>query len=84
MLPVAPPSPAAETQRKRDERRVAAALSTLPPAQRRTFELAYFEGLSSSEIAARLQLAVGTVKSRMARALGCLREALVPDLETQT
>jgi RNA polymerase sigma-70 factor (ECF subfamily) len=39
-------------------------------------ELAYFEGLSSSEIATRLNTPVGTVKSRMARALAALREAM--------
>lgn len=38
-------------------------------------ELAYFEGLSSSEIADYLQVPMGTVKSRMARALASLRVA---------
>lgn len=39
-------------------------------------ELAYFEGLTSSQIAERLAIPVGTVKSRMARALSTLREGL--------
>jgi RNA polymerase sigma-70 factor (ECF subfamily) len=39
-------------------------------------ELAYFEGLSCSEIALRLRVPVGTVKSRLARALARLREAI--------
>ena len=43
---------------------------------RAVLELAYFEGLSSSEIAARLGIPIGTVKSRMARALGLLRETM--------
>jgi len=38
-------------------------------------ELAYFEGLSSSQIAETLNIPVGTVKSRVARALGALRTA---------
>jgi RNA polymerase sigma-70 factor (ECF subfamily) len=41
-------------------------------------ELAYFEGLSASEVAARVGIPIGTVKSRMARALSLLREALAP------
>ena len=76
LLPVAPPSPAVETQRKRDERRVAAALGTLPPAQRRTIELAYFEGLSQSEIAAKTASPLGTVKMRVKLAMAKLAELL--------
>lgn len=59
-----------------DERRVAEALAALPPDQRAVLELAYFEGLSSTEIAARLGVPVGTVKSRTAAALGRLRVAM--------
>ena len=76
LLPVAPPSPAVETQRKRDEKRVAAALSTLPPAQRRTIELAYFEGLSQSEIATKTASPLGTVKMRVKLAMAKLAELL--------
>jgi len=39
-------------------------------------ELAYFEGLSCSEIGDRLHLPIGTVKSRLARALAQLRQAV--------
>jgi RNA polymerase sigma-70 factor (ECF subfamily) len=56
----------------------------LPAELQTVLDLAYFEGLSSREIAARLDLAVGTVKSRMARALGTLRDALVQARDTQT
>ena len=48
---------------------------------RAVLELAYFEGLSSSEMAERLGIPVGTVKSRMARALGALREVMAPQEE---
>jgi RNA polymerase sigma-70 factor (ECF subfamily) len=39
-------------------------------------ELAYFDGLSASEIARALEIPIGTVKSRLARALSVLREDL--------
>jgi RNA polymerase sigma-70 factor (ECF subfamily) len=76
LLPVPPPSPAAEAQRRRDEQRVAAALGTLPPAQRRTIELAYFEGLSQSEIAVKTASPLGTVKMRVKLAMAKLAELL--------
>jgi RNA polymerase sigma-70 factor (ECF subfamily) len=38
--------------------------------------LGYFEGLSSSEIASKVGTPIGTVKSRVAAALGALRAAL--------
>ena len=67
-----------------DGARVRRLAGGLPEELVGVLDLAYFEGLSSTEIAARLDLAVGTVKSRMARALSCLREAMVPVRETQT
>lgn len=58
--------------------RVEAALDELPLAQREALRLAYFEGLSQSEIAERLQEPLGTVKTRMRTALGRLRQMLAP------
>lgn len=55
---------------------VVRALRSLPPEQRRTIELAYFAGLSASEIAAEMGAPLGTVKSRLAGALGRLRQTL--------
>jgi RNA polymerase sigma-70 factor (ECF subfamily) len=52
------------------------ALAMLPDAQRETLEVAFFEGLTYPEIAARENLPLGTIKSRAARALAALREAL--------
>jgi RNA polymerase sigma-70 factor (ECF subfamily) len=52
------------------------ALETLPREQQVVLELGYFEGLSSMEIAQRIDVPIGTVKSRVAAALGRLRAAL--------
>jgi RNA polymerase sigma-70 factor (ECF subfamily) len=52
------------------------ALSNLAPELRQLLELGYFEGMSSAEMAAHEGLAIGTVKSRVARALAELRDQL--------
>lgn len=59
-----------------DSRRVRTALDALSTDQRRVVDLAYFEGLSCSEIADKLGVPIGTVKSRLAAGLHRLREAL--------
>ena len=55
---------------------VARALATLPEEQRRTLKLAYFEGLTQSEIATQLGTPLGTVKTRMRTGMMKLRELL--------
>ena len=55
---------------------VHAALETLPPEQLAAVQLAYFEGLTQSEIAAQLGIPLGTVKTRLRLAFTRLRTAL--------
>lgn len=57
-------------------RAVNTALSNLNSNEKRVLELAYFEGLSQSEIAAQLEEPLGTVKSWMRSALGRLRKII--------
>jgi len=59
-------------------RQVQIALDTLPPAQRQAIELAYFEGLSQTEIAQRLQEPLGTIKTRVRLGMEKLRDSLRP------
>ncbi|MEQ1653342.1 MAG: sigma-70 family RNA polymerase sigma factor [Hyphomicrobium sp.] len=66
-----------ELERKK---RVQEALTVLPPDQFEVVSLSYIEGLSHSEIAERLSLPLGTVKSRMRLAYQKIRE-LVEDLK---
>jgi RNA polymerase sigma-70 factor (ECF subfamily) len=56
-------------------------LQDLPAPQRRVIELAYFGGLSQSEIAAELSEPLGTVKTRMRAAMEKLRQSLKPVME---
>lgn len=55
---------------------VASALATLPDAQREAIQLAYFEGLTQVEIAARTDTPLGTVKSRVRLGLLAMRRVL--------
>ena len=71
-------SPADAAEGDERSRLVAQALAELQPAQRQCLELAYFGGLSQTEIAERTNTPLGTVKTRMRLALRKLRESLAP------
>jgi RNA polymerase sigma-70 factor, ECF subfamily len=60
-----------------DHGKVVGALAALGADQRAVIELAYFQGLSCSEIAEQLRIPIGTVKSRIAAGLDRLRSRIV-------
>jgi len=60
-------------EQKLDREAIRAALEGLPPEQRESIRLAYFGGLSYPEIAQRLSVPLGTVKSRMRLGIEKLR-----------
>lgn len=59
---------------------VRSAVMHLTPEQRQVIEMAYFAGLSQSQIAERIDAPLGTVKARMRRGLGKLRGLVEPKL----
>ncbi|HET9994594.1 MAG TPA: sigma-70 family RNA polymerase sigma factor [Candidatus Acidoferrum sp.] len=72
----APPEYEKQLDAKRHAEKVRALMSFLNPQERKAIELAYFEGLSHSEIAAALKEPLGTVKSWIRNGLLRLKEGL--------
>jgi RNA polymerase sigma-70 factor (ECF subfamily) len=77
-LPSFDPDPEAVSRATERSRLVHAALAKLSQDQRQVIEIAYFSGLTHSEIAARLGQPIGTVKTRIRTGMMRLREALAP------
>jgi RNA polymerase sigma-70 factor, ECF subfamily len=67
-----------------DAERIALAVAELPEGQLEAIQLAYFEGLSHTEIAERLGQPLGTIKSRIRLGLDRLRALLeLPELKVE-
>lgn len=79
-----PRDPEHEAMRSEERTRLHRAIASLAPDQRRAVELAYFAGLSHSEIAESLGQPLGTVKTRLRLAMKKIRSALadVDSVET--
>jgi RNA polymerase sigma-70 factor (ECF subfamily) len=73
----APPQAAAQADENRA--RIARALQSLDADQRAAIECAYYDGLSHTQIAQRLNKPLGTVKSYIRLGLVRLRDLLTPD-----
>ncbi|WP_242026564.1 sigma-70 family RNA polymerase sigma factor [Leptolyngbya sp. FACHB-17] len=69
-------SPLEQVFQTEQSQEVRAALAQLPESDRQILRLAYYDGLSQSEIAARLSLPLGTVKTKTRRGLLKLRQTL--------
>ena len=69
------PDMAGDAERARAMEKVRGALGAMPAAQRSALEMAYFEGLSHTEIAAKTGEPLGTIKTRIRAGLMTLRKA---------
>jgi len=79
-LPSDEPTPAERAETSYTSWRVHRALETLPQNEREVIELAYYGGLSQSEVANFLSIPLGTVKTRTRSGLGRLADQLEGEL----
>jgi RNA polymerase sigma-70 factor (ECF subfamily) len=79
-LPSDEPTPAERAEESYTSWRVHRALETLAPREREVIELAYYGGLSQSEVADYLHIPLGTVKTRTRAGLGHLADLLEGEL----
>ncbi len=74
--PVMAASPLQDVEASEDQERIDHAVSRLPEDQERVVRMTFFEGLTQTEIAARLGVPLGTVKTRVRLAFAKLRDSL--------
>ena len=74
--PSGSPDPSAQASLGEQRSRVIAALLSLEPQQREVVELSFYDGLSHSEIASKLNKPLGTVKTYIRQGLAKLRDRL--------
>lgn len=82
LAPEEPEQPDAQLSGAEEAARLNAAMTDLSPEQLEVLRLAFFQGDAHSEIARKLNLPLGTVKSRIRKAMMKLRIALQPLRET--
>lgn len=76
LVPVPLNTPEEELIISERREQVQTAMANLPPEQRQVIELAYYQGLSHTEIAAKMNLPLGTIKTRIRLGLNKLRQGL--------
>lgn len=81
LVPAAPPLGDAVVEQKQNAARIRAALATLPDEQRQVLHMSFFDDRTHSEIAAALDLPLGTVKSRIRLAFGRIKASIGDDRE---
>tara|TARA_A100001037_G_scaffold289811_1_gene301966 strand:- start:248 stop:802 length:555 start_codon:yes stop_codon:yes gene_type:complete len=76
LVPDAPPQSDAVVEQKQNAARIRAALAELPDEQRQVLHMSFFDDKTHSEIAATLDLPLGTVKSRIRLAFGRVKASI--------
>ena len=75
-VPDSAPLASVRSENDEEERRLVSCVETLDPGEARLIRTAFFEGSTYAELAARASIPLGTIKSRIRRALAKLRECL--------
>ena len=80
-MPNAPSQGDAVFEQKQNAERIRAALASLPEEQRQVLHMSFFDDKTHNEIAAELNLPLGTVKSRIRLAFGRVKASIGDDRE---